>query len=123
MGASSDLSLSDPPVSPSAILGGDDSRGRLNGGSKSSGRSGEACLVILGDCGGVRFIETRRSPEGDAETISLGGVCGLLFLGEIRLSVNAAEGGSEYDAELRGERSPPPEPSEEAARECEVGAF
>jgi len=70
-------------------------------------------------------MDTRSSEEGD--TISLGGVCrGLRVAGEIRLS--AAEGGNEKDAELLGERSPPIDPSEEAARvrevaPWEVGAF
>lgn len=77
----------------------------------------------MGDRGGERPMDegTRRRAEG--ETISPGGVCGRLRgAGEMRLSV--AEGGSEKDAELLGERSPPADPpSEEAALECDVGAF
>lgn len=79
--------------------------------------------MTWGDCGGVRFIETRRRADDGSPTISLGGVCGLLRgAGDMRLSA-VADGGSENDAELLGERSPPPDPSEEAARECEVGGF
>lgn len=64
-------------------------------------------------------METRSRADGGA---SLGGVCLGLRDPGARLSA-AAEGGSENDAELLGERSPPPDPSEDAARECEVGAF
>lgn len=117
-GASSGLSGA-APVSARGDLGGEVSRGRRNGGSKSS--SGTSRGDAIGERGGERPIdievETRRSAEGD--TISLGVVGrGLRVAGEMRLS--AAEGGSEKDAELLGERSPPPDPSEEAARECEV---
>lgn len=55
--------------------------------------------------------------------MSLGGVCGRLReAGDMRLSV-AADGGNEKDVELRGDRSPPPDPSEEAGREWEFGGF
>jgi len=80
---------------------------------------------ICGDCGGVRFIDTRRREDVGGDARSCTGVCGRLRgAGEIRLSrAGVADGGKEKDAELLGERSPPPDPSEEAAREWEVGGF
>lgn len=140
-GASRGLSGADPvsavpkTMGLFGVWGGDVSplRGRLNGGKQSSDiesriesrlrGSGMSCGDADGDRGGERPIEleTRRSADGEAIT-SPDGVGGRLRVaGEMRLS--AAEGGSEKDAELLGERSPPPDPSEEAARECEVGAF
>lgn len=123
-----DLSGADP-VSAVGVRGGDVSRGRLSGGSMSSDIESRLCGRsrgdTIGDRGGERpsELETRRSADGEAIDWSPEGVGGRLRVaGEMRLS--AAEGGNEKDAELLGDRSPPPDdPSAEAARACEVGAF
>jgi len=67
-------------------------------------------------------MDTLRRDDGWGDAISLGACLGLRVAGDIRLSA-AADGGSEKEAELLGDLSPPPDPSEEAALECEVGGF